>query len=624
MSDESTIDQDIGENVIQEIGEDVIEVIRAEEAVNDKITGDGSITDAIKKSAKVVTIKQDKKSDKKQQKSSFSDRFRVIEKGVWFKDDSDEWQFICSPLHVTAITRDQYGQSFGRLLEWLDVDSIPHQWAMPMSLLAGDGLDLRKELLDGGLPHISSAPKCRKLLMDYISTSDVTARAKCVDKTGWHNDCFVFPDEVLGQGAEKVILQTTESGNNHFRQQGTLQEWQQHIARYCQGNSRLAFAVSVAFAAPLLDMLGTDGGGFNFKGNSSEGKSTALKVAASVCGGFDYVQTWRATGNGLEGISATHNNSLLALDEMGQVDPKEAGETAYMLANGQGKARAGRSGNSRPRRHWRVLFLSTGEISLGDHLMSIGKTVKAGQEVRLADIPMSTGVHGGFEALHGFDSGADFADSLSRISGQYHGTALRAYIAAIVDKRTEIAVITKDIQQEFRSEHVPPGADGQVARVADRFSLVAAGGEMATQMGVTGWTEGEATRAAVTCFKAWLDNRGSTGSREDQKALEQVSTFFQRFGQSRFANWDGSGSEKIHDRAGFIQQHGAGTTFYVFANIFRQEVCKGHDYKKVVRLLDNIGLLEKESGKYTVGRKDPLQKTSTNRYYRINGDIIDV
>ena len=159
--------------------------------------------------------------------------------------------------------------------------------------------------------------------------------------------------------------------------------------------------------------------------------------------------------------------SGIGLRGMGQVDPKEAGETAYMLANGQGKGRAGRTGNSRPRRYWRVLFLSTGEISLGDHLRSIGRDVKAGQEVRLADIPMDTGVYGGFEQLHDFESGSEFSDSLCRYASQYHGTALRAYLSAIVDKRSAITALTKSIQSDFRAEHVPPGSVGQVARVAE-------------------------------------------------------------------------------------------------------------------------------------------------------------
>ena len=46
------------------------------------------------------------------------------------------------------------------------------------------------------------------------------------------------------------------------------------------------------------------------------------------------------------------------------MDPKQAGEAAYMLANGKGKARASRTGDARAPASWRLLFLSSGEIGI--------------------------------------------------------------------------------------------------------------------------------------------------------------------------------------------------------------------------------------------------------------------
>jgi hypothetical protein len=59
--------------------------------------------------------------------------------------------------------------------------------------------------------------------------------------------------------------------------------------------------------------------------------------------------------------------------------------------------------------------------------------------------------------------------------------------------------------------HLPKGADGQVSRVARRFGLVAAAGELATGLGVLPWPEGEAERAAARCFGDWLRARGGAG-----------------------------------------------------------------------------------------------------------------
>jgi putative DNA primase/helicase len=116
-----------------------------------------------------------------------------------------------------------------------------------------------------------------------------------------------------------------------------------------------------------------------------------LKLAASVYGGTSYLQRWRSTDNALEATAAQHSDCLLILDELAQIDPKTAGECAYMLANEQGKARATRTGTPRARQAWRLLFLSAGELGLSDHMAEGMKRTRTGQEVRMADIPADAG-----------------------------------------------------------------------------------------------------------------------------------------------------------------------------------------------------------------------------------------
>ena len=55
------------------------------------------------------------------------------------------------------------------------------------------------------------------------------------------------------------------------------------------------------------------------------------------------------------------------------------------------------------RHEWRLLFLSAGEVGLAQHIRDAGKKSKAGQAVRLVDIPADAGQgHGIFDTLHGF------------------------------------------------------------------------------------------------------------------------------------------------------------------------------------------------------------------------------
>lgn len=115
----------------------------------------------------------------------------------------------------------------------------------------------------------------------------------------------------------------------------------------------------------------------------------------------------RLTDNALEAIAAQHSDCLLILDELAQVQPKAAGECAYMLANEQSKARATRTGTARARLAWRLLFLSAGELGLADHMAEGMKRTRTGQEVRMADIPADAGAGlGAFENLHDLEGGS--------------------------------------------------------------------------------------------------------------------------------------------------------------------------------------------------------------------------
>ena len=274
----------------------------------------------------------------------------------------------------------------------------------------------------------------------------------------------------------------------------------------------------------MLDGAGVDSGGFHIHGTSTDGKTTAQYIAASVWGNpKNYAQTWRATSNGLEGVAALHNDGLLILDEIGQANPKEIGDTAYMLANGQSKTRMTKTTATRKPLTWRLLFLSSGEYTLVDMMKAEGKRTFAGQEIRLANIPSDAGAGMGvFENIHGKKDPAQFADMLKQSISNYHGTAGQEWLKYV----TENPGWRQEIQQPLNQfvQEVTTDVTQQGGRVALRFALVAQAGELATKAGITGWKKGEATKAAKTCYRAWLADFGK-GDREHKNILEAVRAF---------------------------------------------------------------------------------------------------
>lgn len=523
--------------------------------------------------------------------------FEVKDNGVWYhlpeEPDKDQQppQWICSRLDVTAQTRNDDSEAWGRLLEFTDPDGRAHQWACPMELLAADGAEFRRILLGMGL-RIAPNPKARQHLATYVQTARTSSRAICTDKTGWHGGAFVLADETIGEDDERILLQVLAEPPK-MRQAGTLDLWRADVAGPCTGNSRLLLAASSAFATPLLALTGREAGGVNFVGASSTGKTTALVVAASVWGGPEYLHRWRATSNGLEAVARTHNDALLVLDELAQVDPREAGEIAYMLANGSGKHRARKDGLARRAATWQLLFLSAGEIGLADHMNAAGKRARAGQEVRLADIPADAGAGMGmFEELHGRIDAATFADHLVQAAHTHYGTPAREYLRRLVAlPREELRGRIQELVVDFTANSLPEGADGQARRVCERFGLIAAGGELATTFGLTGWPNGAAIAGAQACFRAWINRRGGSGSQEDARALAQVRHFIEVHGEARFTDLDHHTDRPTINRAGYRRVVDGATQFLILPEVFKREVCVGVDHRSVARMLRERGLL---------------------------------
>jgi uncharacterized protein (DUF927 family) len=379
-------------------------------------------------------------------------------------------------------------------------------------------------------------------------------------------------------------LQSLTAHEHAFRQAGTLEGWQQNVARYASGNSRLVVAISAAFAGPLIGPCSAEGGGLHFKGGSSTGKTTALHVAGSVWGGGDangFVRSWRATANGLEGVALGHCDTLLCLDEMSQLAARDAGEAAYMLANGAGKSRSSRDGSARRPAKWQLLFLSSGEIGLADKVAEDGRGRKlaAGQQVRIVDISADAGAGMGmFENLHGFASAEQFARHLRSEARKHYGVAARHYLAAIVPPIEDLSRQVGSIMKAFCEQCVPAGADGQVERVAQRFALIAVAGEFAQQHGIVPWQDGEAIKAAGRCFSDWLSARGGHDAAESRDGIDQVRSFLLANGMARcIPAWEIE-EEDYRLKANGLQPRGAAGFQPRDVVGYRQKSANGWDY----------------------------------------------
>lgn len=505
------------------------------------------------------------------------------------------------PLEILARTRDGQSGEWGLLLAWKDPDGVAHKLAMPYAMLT-DSRQLWATLAAGG--YISAPGReVRRLIEQLLAQAEPPERARCVPSTGWNCGCLVLPDAVYGESPELLVVQGV-GADNPYRVSGDLETWKETIGAWCRGNSRLTFSVAVALAGPVLPLVGMEPGAVHIYGHSSSGKSTLLRAAWSVWGGPEGLRTWRATANALEGIASIHADTLLALDEIGQADLRALDEAAYLLLNGRGKMRANVDGSSRATRAWSLMVLSTGEPTLADRLTEDGKKPRAGQEVRLVDIPADAGQGlGAWENIHDQSTPAQFSDEIKAACAKYHGTLGRAWAQYLAGHQGEAQQLRSVIRRT--AEHWATGTEsGQVVRVAERFALIGLAGELAAQAGLVPWTEGQSLSAANSCLLSWLAARGGGGDTEDIQAVSTVQGFIARYGASRFQTI-GAGAdditpsnphERIVERAGFRRTTLSGEEQFIFTKEQWSELFRGRNPLQAARAMDRAGLLIRNDG----------------------------
>jgi putative DNA primase/helicase len=272
--------------------------------------------------SKIIGGKQTNNATKKNGDGKDSERTEFVEAddGLWGIVSQQNGRrkkiWICSSMRVIAFARSGDGGNWGRMVEWKDPDGRTHKMIIAMEDLSGEGAAFRSEMLSRGL-RMNSRREARDLFFEYLQTQEPKLRILCTTKLGWHGNTFVFAD---GSIHGNVFYQGNAKEQALTNVMGSLEEWRDHVSLRCQTNSRLIFALSIAFAAPMLPLLQQEGGGFNFVGPSSTGKTTLLRVSGSAYGGGGkdgFVRSWRLTRNGAEPLAELHNHGLLLLDELG-------------------------------------------------------------------------------------------------------------------------------------------------------------------------------------------------------------------------------------------------------------------------------------------------------------------
>ena len=520
----------------------------------------------------------------------------------WTKTgDEEEWLDLCSPIRVSRRFRDRATGSHHIEIQMLNDRGEQDFIIVPLADTHLNPGSIAALLVAHAIPYMSNRNNTNTLVGQYLKGCRPAVESVCVEQPGWYDGTYVPATRNASIGVDSnVSIMTNQTP---MLPSGTLEEWQENVSAYAPGNSRLMFALSMAFAGPLLTPLGAEGGGIGYLGETSKGKTICQFAAASVYAHpLQYKNSFNSTKNGLEAVCTSRNDSLLILDEMAQAPGGDVEAILYNVANGAAKDRMTKDLKKRDGKAWRVLALGSGELSAEQKIRSgfgnNNKTIKGGMVVRYPEIPAVVGRHGVFEDTHGFSSSREFSERLERNTKTYFGTALPAFIERFAhdyDGSTRRALKLFDLFVE-KAQSLTVDCASEVSRVVNRFAVIAAAGELATMYGVTGWQPNEANEAALRMLKDWLVSIGGMKSGFDvERGIERVLSFIIK-NESRF---DDSGTGYAsRDRVGFRTPLPDGRVAYDILTDEFVRLLGEYDPATIAKALDERGMLEHDDGRW--------------------------
>ena len=543
----------------------------------------------------------------------------IMENGLYLikekRDDDGEVKQTCTFIsHSTIIlgeARSQNNDNWKRVIQFHDKDNTLHRLLIPYEHFMGEAQEALKIIANHGLMPPRQAYK-KNVFINYIQDYPIEQRFRCVDRAGWHGYCFATANKTYGNSEDEELLFHTDS-KSPYTVSGSFEGWQE-LSRLIEPHSLAVLAFSCAFSGQLVTPLAIESGGFHIYGTSTDGKSTITKASCSVWGNPKHIsKSWRTTDNALENEAELRNDSFLNLDELRQATPKAVSDIVYMLTGGQGKARSTKAGKNKDTKQFGLMYTSTGEITLEDHLRRGNIELDAGLLLRFAHLSSDAGKgYGVFECINYGSNSSDVGNRVNELASKHYGHAGIKWLEYLTSDKDAVMQQAQKLLESFVEQHTQT-KNGQANRVLRRFALVAVAGEMATLAGITGWQQGRAFEAVAQCFNTWLGSLGSGENMEETKILEHIKAFFESNGTSRFEDLtvirqaDGEVIRpRVHNRVGYYDPEGK--HYLVSPTMFKKEMCIGMNEANVKKVLIKHGWIKE----FIEGDKKLYVKKSSN------------
>lgn len=425
------------------------------------------------------------------------------------------------------------------------------------------------------------------------------------DRVGWMVDgdtqIYCTGSQVIAPPGKETQYFVMPQPDSVFSQRGRLCDWQREVFRLARGNPVALGLLCVAFSSLLMPFTGVDNGIFHVCGKAGGGKTTILQLLASVFGNGaapgqaqsgdnnpTFMRKHHATANGLEGLAALYDGSVLLTDEVGEAAGGTLGKSIYTLSSGLQKATMDSQRRLQKQKSWTLHVVSSGEVSMADVIIQAEGTILGGQQDRAADLMF--GASPIFTEFHEHGDFGKFVGALKRACATSYGTPCIELVRCAVDHPDWMALFPAEVAaaaERLRPEGIGDGA----MRIVRRFAGAEVAGKFAIAAGVIDCEEGEIEDAIKCLVGHW--HRGK------MEPIKQIADYCADHLDDAAVHID-----PAHTRPFYVLRSGkkSGCRSVVAIPVARFDAHFGDDGSSLVTQLDAAGLLLREQANRTKHR----------------------
>lgn len=280
----------------------------------------------------------------------------------------------------------------------------------------------------------------------FITCNDIPGGA-LVERLGHVKGGFIHP--LL---SDSVKILPPDIGDKQiveaFNLQGTADEWVSEVFEKVKDHPKAVLILLGSFTSVILNDLKLSPFIIDLSGPTSFGKTTVLKVGASVWGSGHLVGEWNITKVAAERKAAFLNSFPIILDDTMKADGNQLKSFVYNFSGGRSKGRGSIEG-TQTEFTWNNLMLSTGETSLTEYTQQAAGA--AARVLPIVGLP-----------FEGVDH--NFFNELYEAMEIYHGAIGLEFLKKWQDKKEVLLPLYKDFNIQFQKKSNGNEVLGRIAR----------------------------------------------------------------------------------------------------------------------------------------------------------------